>query len=40
MQVGRASATTVEILAGLTAGDRVILSDTSMWDSKDQLKLE
>lgn len=40
VQIGRASATTVELLAGLAEGDRVIISDMSNWDARDRLKLE
>ena len=40
VQVGRASVTTVELLAGLADGDQIIVSDMSMWDSRDRLKLE
>ncbi|PCC67847.1 HlyD family secretion protein [Nannocystis exedens] len=40
VQIGRASATTVEVLAGLEAGDRIVLSDMSKWDESDRLRLE
>jgi HlyD family secretion protein len=40
VQFGRTSATTVEVLAGLEPGDRLILSDMSKWDEKDHLELE
>ncbi len=40
VQLGRASVSTIEVLAGLAEGDRVILSDTSAWDDHDRLKLK
>lgn len=40
VQVGRVSATTVEVLEGLAAGDRIVLSDMSKWDSVDRVRLE
>lgn len=40
VQLGRASATTIEVLAGLDKGDKIILSDTSTWDAQDRLRLE
>jgi multidrug resistance efflux pump len=40
VQIGRASAATIEIVAGLAAGDRIVLSDMSKWDNVDQIKLE
>ena len=39
VKLGRSSVSTVEILAGLEAGDQVILSDTSAWDAFDRLRL-
>lgn len=39
VKLGRSSVSTVEILDGLEAGDQVILSDTSAWDSFDRLRL-
>ena len=39
VKLGRSSVNTVEILAGLQAGDQVILSDTSAWDAFDRLRL-
>jgi HlyD family secretion protein len=39
VKLGRSSVDTVEILQGLGAGDRVILSDTSAWDSYDRIRL-
>lgn len=40
VQFGRISATTVEIVGGLEPGDRIILSDMSKWDGRDQIELE
>jgi HlyD family secretion protein len=39
VQIGRVSANTIEIRAGLRPGDGVILSDTSAWDGQDVLVL-
>jgi HlyD family secretion protein len=39
VQIGRTSVNTVEILAGLEEGDRVILSDPSDWDGHDVIRL-
>jgi len=39
VQLGRSSVNTIEILSGLQPGDRVILSDTSQWDSTDHIQL-
>jgi HlyD family secretion protein len=39
VQLGRSSVNTIEIIAGLQPGDRVILSDMSPYDSNDRLKL-
>ena len=39
VKLGRTSVNTVEILQGLSAGDRIILSDTSAWDSYDRIRL-
>jgi multidrug efflux pump subunit AcrA (membrane-fusion protein) len=38
--LGRASATAVEVLSGLAAGDRVILSDMSAWDAFPQIRFQ
>jgi HlyD family secretion protein len=38
--LGRASVSTVEIVAGLQPGDEVILSDMSRWDGFDRIKLQ
>ncbi len=40
VQFGRASVTNIEVLAGLAEGEQIILSDMSMWDARDRLKLE
>jgi HlyD family secretion protein len=40
VQLGRSSVNTVEILAGLQSGDRVILSDMSAWDAFDRVRLK
>lgn len=40
VQLGRASVTTIELLAGLAEGDRIILSDMTTWDAQDRLRLE
>lgn len=39
VQLGRSSVNTIEIIAGLQPGDRVILSDMSQWDSNDRVRL-
>jgi HlyD family secretion protein len=39
VQLGRSSVNTIEIVAGLKPGDRVILSDMSTWDSTDRVRL-
>lgn len=40
VQFGRISASTVEVVAGLSEGDRIILSDMSKWAADDQIKFE
>jgi HlyD family secretion protein len=40
VQLGRSSVNAVEILAGLTVGDQVVLSDMSAWDGFDRLRLQ
>ncbi|MQA31403.1 MAG: HlyD family efflux transporter periplasmic adaptor subunit [Luteitalea sp.] len=37
--LGRSSVNTIEVLAGLEVGDRVILSDMSAWDGVDRVQL-
>jgi HlyD family secretion protein len=39
VRLGRVSVNAVEILEGLQIGDRVILSDMSMWESVDRVRL-
>jgi HlyD family secretion protein len=39
VRVGRSSVNAIEILQGLKAGDKVILSDMSAWDAFDRIRL-
>ncbi len=39
VKLGRASVNTIEVLGGLNAGDRVILSDMSQYQSNDRIRL-
>ena len=39
VKFGRSSVNTIEVLEGLKAGDRVILSDMSAWDGRDRLRI-
>lgn len=39
VQLGRASASAVEIRSGLSLGDRVILSDMSAWDAHERVRI-
>ncbi|HXH66021.1 MAG TPA: HlyD family efflux transporter periplasmic adaptor subunit [Candidatus Limnocylindrales bacterium] len=39
VKLGRSSVNAVEILQGLKAGDKVILSDMSAWDAVDRIRL-
>lgn len=39
VRLGRSSVNTIEVVSGLTPGDRVILSDTSQWDDHDRIRL-
>ena len=39
VRLGRASFNSVEVLAGLEAGDRIILSEMSRWDNVDRVRL-
>jgi HlyD family secretion protein len=39
VKFGRSSVNTIEIVEGLTEGDRVILSDMSAWDGRDRLRI-
>jgi HlyD family secretion protein len=38
--LGRTSVNSVEVLRGLQAGDQVVLSDMSAWDSYDRIRIE
>ena len=40
VKVGRASVNNIQVLAGLNAGDTVILSDMSRWDAVDRVRLQ
>ena len=40
VKVGRASVNNIQVIEGLKAGDTVILSDMSRWDSVDQVRLQ
>ena len=40
VMLGRTSVNAIEIAHGLDVGDRVILSDVSQWDGKDQIRLK
>ncbi|MGH9324707.1 MAG: efflux RND transporter periplasmic adaptor subunit [Vicinamibacteria bacterium] len=39
VQLGKSSVNTIEVVAGLTEGDEVILSDTSAWDDYRKIRL-
>jgi HlyD family secretion protein len=39
VKLGRSSVSTIEVLQGLSAGDKVILSDMSQWDAYDRVRL-
>ena len=39
VKLGRSSVSTIEILEGLSEGDRVILSDMSQWDAHNRVRL-
>ncbi|HVH50383.1 MAG TPA: RND transporter, partial [Candidatus Bathyarchaeia archaeon] len=39
VKLGRTSVNTIEVLSGLQAGDKVILSDMSQWDNFDRVRL-
>jgi len=39
VQLGRSSVNSIEIVKGLSPGDRVILSDMSQWDANDRVRL-
>lgn len=38
--LGRASVNLIEVVAGLTSGDQVVLSDTSAWDEYERIRLQ
>jgi multidrug efflux pump subunit AcrA (membrane-fusion protein) len=40
VKLGRSSVNTIEVLEGLQAGDRVILSDMSAWEAVDKIRLK
>ena len=40
VQLGRGSATAVEVLRGLNPGDVIILSDMSQYDGVERVKLK
>jgi HlyD family secretion protein len=40
VQLGRASVNTVEVVRGLSAGDRVIISDMSQWDNVNRVRID
>lgn len=40
VKLGRSSVTTIEVVQGLAAGDRVIISDMSQWDNVERVKLK
>ena len=40
VKLGRSSVTTIEVLQGLKAGDRVITSDMSQWENFERVKLK
>jgi HlyD family secretion protein len=39
VQLGKASVNEVQVLAGLAAGDRIIVSDVSQWSATDELRI-
>jgi len=40
VKLGRSSVNTIEIVQGLSVGDKVILSDMSAWDNFDRIRLK
>jgi multidrug efflux pump subunit AcrA (membrane-fusion protein) len=40
VKFGQASVQTIEVLEGLKAGDQIILSDMSNWDTVDPIRLK
>lgn len=39
VKLGRGSVSTIEVVQGLSVGDKVVLSDMSAWDSYDRIRL-
>lgn len=39
VKLGKTDVTTIEVIDGLKEGDRIILSDTSQWDSEPRIRL-
>jgi HlyD family secretion protein len=39
VQLGRSAVNTIEVVSGLSEGDRVVLSDMSAWDQFDRIRL-
>ncbi|HJZ68869.1 MAG TPA: HlyD family efflux transporter periplasmic adaptor subunit, partial [Blastocatellia bacterium] len=39
VRLGRSNVTQIEVVEGLKQGDRIILSDTSQWDSENRIRL-
>jgi hypothetical protein len=40
VQYGRASSDSIEVLTGVSAGDRIVVSDMSPWDAFEQLRIK
>jgi HlyD family secretion protein len=40
VRLGRTSVNTVEIVGGLSQGDKVIISDMSRWDGYDRVRVD
>jgi HlyD family secretion protein len=40
VKLGRASVSAIEVIEGLEAGDRVVISDTRRWDEHDRLRFK
>jgi HlyD family secretion protein len=40
VKFGRSSVSSIEVVSGLNAGDRIILSDMSQWDSAERVRLK
>ena len=39
VRLGRVSSHAIEVISGLDAGDRVVLSDLSEWDGHDRIRI-